>query len=289
MTSRPHCTAKIEQYFNIVARVNGFTKEKAGQFALCLLEDEHKVEVILKFTPDSGGFQGNLFGTPILLLFVCILLKDNSIDLEKERANRIGIGEIYFRLSRCLYRKYTERKGIQFVKEEFLDVIVRVGKLAWIIMLSKGTCFKKSQVIEIVGSDAFEYGFFIGYEDYRLFGDETADIFIDFPHRSLQEFFGAFYFVWSLHQGRSIEDLVGSDCREPLFMTNPLILEFSVWFIHKKEFFCTSSIDAYHMIKSYISSRINHVQLFLDRIESIYPALKFSDSNRINEMHHDFG
>ena len=27
VTSRPHCTAKIEQYFNIVARVDGFTKE----------------------------------------------------------------------------------------------------------------------------------------------------------------------------------------------------------------------------------------------------------------------
>ena len=78
---------------------------------------------------------------------------------------------------------------------------------------------------------------FIGHEDYRLFGDETADIFIDFPHRSLQEFFGAFYFVWSLHQGRSIVDLVGVDCRAPLFMTNPLILEFSVWFTHNKFFF----------------------------------------------------
>ena len=95
VTSRPHCTAKIEEHFNIVARVNGFTRQKAGQFALCLLEDEHKVEAILKFTPDSGGFQGNLFGTPILLLFVCILVKDNSIDLEKESANRTGIGEIH--------------------------------------------------------------------------------------------------------------------------------------------------------------------------------------------------
>ena len=182
VTSRHHCTAKIEQYFNVVARVDGFTREKAGEFAFCLLEDEAKVAAIPKFTPDSRGFQGNLFGTNILLLFVCIRVKDNSIDLEKERANRTGIGEIYFRLSRCLYRKYTERKGIQFVKEEFLDVIVRVGKLAWIIMLSKDTCFQKSQVIETVGQDAFEYGFIIGQEDNRLFCDETADIFIDFPH-----------------------------------------------------------------------------------------------------------
>ena len=53
VTSRLHCTAKIEEHFNIVARVNGFTRQKAGQFALCLLEN------------DSRGFQRNLFGTPI--------------------------------------------------------------------------------------------------------------------------------------------------------------------------------------------------------------------------------
>ena len=68
-------------------------------------------------------------------------------------------------------------------------------------------------------------------------------------------------------------------------MTNPLILEFSVWFSHKKDIFWNSTNDACHMIIAYISARINHVQLFLNRIEGIYPALKFSDSNRIDEMY----
>ena len=38
------------------------------------------------------------------------------------------------------------------------------------------------------------------------------------------------------------------------------------------------------MIISYISAQINHVQLYVDRIEQIYSALKFSDSSITNKM-----
>ena len=38
----------------------------------------------------------------------------------------------------------------------------------------------------------------------RLIRDETADILITFPHRSLQEFLGAFYFIQALDKGESI-------------------------------------------------------------------------------------
>ena len=120
---------------------------------------------------------------------------------------------MYYRLSQCLYRKYTERKGIQYVKEEFLEMMARIGEIAWQILMSNESYFQKSQIIEVVGPDAFEYGFFIGNEDHRLFGDETVDIFIDFPHRSIMEFFGSFFFIWSLHNGKNITDMFDATCQ----------------------------------------------------------------------------
>ena len=238
VTSRPHCTAQFEQYFHTIAQVDGFTEEKARQFAMCILKDNKKVEAILNYSPSwdfSSMFHDKLFQTPILLLFLCILVKENEFDLEKEHSNWTGFGALYFRLSKCLYRKFTERKGISYVEEEFLDVIARIGKLAWKMFTSKER-FQKSNVIDIVGADAFDYGFLIGHEDYRLFGDETADVIITFVHRSLQDFYGAFYFIWSLLMGRKIKALVGSDGKRSQILTNPLLLQFCLVFTNRKYF-----------------------------------------------------
>ena len=57
--------------------------------------------------------------------------------------------------------------------------------------------------------DAFDYGLLIGHEDFRLIRDETADIYVTFPHRSIQEFLGAFYFICELHRGYRIETILG--------------------------------------------------------------------------------
>ena len=237
------------------------------------MKDKKKVSAVLNFTQTvdySMGIYKNLLelsGSPILVLFLCIPTREGQFDLEKERFSWTGMGRVCYKLSQCLYRKYTERKGFQYVKQEFLDVMVRIGKIAWEMLMSKESCFQKSRVIEVVGPDAFEYGFFIGYEDYRLFGDETADIFIGFPHRSLQEFFGSFYFIWSLNSGKSIVDLIGVTCQHPPFLISPIILQFSLWFSGTKDIFSNSPTETYHTIKSYISDKISHLQLDLKTIK----------------------
>ena len=290
VTSRPHCTAELEQHFDIVGRVKGFSFGNTVQFALCLLKDKKKVSAVLNFTQTvdySRGIYNNLLelsGSPILVLFLCILTREGQFDLEKESFSWTGIGRVYYKLSQCLYRKYTERKGIQYVKQEFLDVMVRIGKIAWEMLMSKESCFQKSRVIRVVGPDAFEYGFFIDHEDYRLFGDETADIFIDFPHRSLQDFFGSFYFIWSLHSGKNIADFVGVKCQHPPFLLSPIILQFCLWFSGTKDIFSNSPTETYYTIKSYISDKINHLQLDLKTIKLFFPALYFPDSNKVNVM-----
>ena len=51
VTSRPHSTKQIEKYFPVILRVEGFTYNKAEQFASKILSDNQKVAAVLNFNP----------------------------------------------------------------------------------------------------------------------------------------------------------------------------------------------------------------------------------------------
>ena len=71
VTSRPHSCANVEQYFQTIVRVNGFTRCQAERFALRILKNKSKVEAVMNFNPwgKSGfGFENEyLYNCPILL------------------------------------------------------------------------------------------------------------------------------------------------------------------------------------------------------------------------------
>ena len=91
---------------------------------------------------------------------------------------------------------------------------------------------QRSEVIEEVGSEAFDYGLLIGHEDFRLIRGESEDILVTFPHRSIQEFLGSLYFVLMLIEGVSYKTLLGKHSQRPIFMMNPLFLQFCMWLLH---------------------------------------------------------
>ena len=84
---------------------------------------------------------------------------------------------------------------------------------------------QRGHIIEEVGPDAFDYGLLIGHEDaHMLMRDETADIFVTFPHRSILEFLGAFYFVLSLGEEQTLLNRVNKEVME--YLKNSLFSEF---------------------------------------------------------------
>ena len=85
-------------------------------------------------------------------------------------------------------------KNIEYEDTEFVKTVTKIGKLPFETLLSGKPLLRRNLVIKDVGLDAFDYGLLIGHEDFRLIPDETADIFVTFPHRSIQEFLGAFLF-----------------------------------------------------------------------------------------------
>ena len=132
------------------------------------------------------------------------MVNADEIDLQQKNVTQ---GEIYTRLVRCLYRRFTVRKGIKYTKEKFQASLNCLGKLAWKTLNRKEHHLCTSEIVEDVGEDAFEYGVLVGHEDFRLLGHETANVFMTFLHSSMQEFLGCFFFILMLNFGETIESL----------------------------------------------------------------------------------
>ena len=100
--------------------------------------------------------------------------------------------------------------------------------------------WSKNEIIQETNEEVFDYGIVCGYKDaHRLLSDETADIYVTFIHSSIEEFFGAFYFVQALCEGENVDSLFGTDCRDPVFLTTPLFLHFSLWLLNSDQRYFT--------------------------------------------------
>ena len=151
VTSRPHSTRDILCFFDTIVSVEGFTRSEARKFAYCIVRDDKVVEQIIDFNPTGGKQEVSLCKCPILLSFICILVREKALDLSTKT---LPTGEIYARMIQCLYKKFTLRRNIEFDEIEFTRVVGLVGKLAWETLSSHEPLFKRSRVEKEVGKDA---------------------------------------------------------------------------------------------------------------------------------------
>ena len=290
VSSRPHSTQKIQQYFPIIVRDDGFPRNKAEAFACKLLSDQNKIQDVLNFAPTDFRKDVPIYKCPILLSFMCLLVREDDIDF---LSTTIHTGEIYTRTIRCLYKKFAIRKNIEYEDTEFVRAVTKIGKLALETLLSGNPLLRRSQVIKEAGPDAFDYGLLIGHEDFRLIRDETADICVTFPHRTIQEFLGAFYFIMMLNDGESIESLLCSNGREPIFLMNPLFLHFCLYILYSdQEYIILKNRDQFcEWFPCLCKSQMKSFQTVLsdriiDDIATTYPAIDIKTAVRKNDMLH---
>ena len=113
---------------------------------------------------------------------------------------------------------------------------------------------------------------FAGHEDFRLSSDLTADIYVTYPHRSLEEFFGSFGFCQALSGGESLEEILGIDSEKSLLLVNPLFLKFSLWFLSTPIFNFKQKEKCYDKITSYVATHIDDVVFHPKETSKKYPA-----------------
>ena len=188
---------------------------------------------------------------------------------------KLTVGDLYLRMVQCLYKKFTIRKGIQYEKNKFVEVMKSVGKLALKTLITNNPLLQKNEVLRIAGEFAFEYGFFAGQEDFRLCTDPKVDISVTYTHRSLEEFFGSFGLIQGLSEGKSLDDILGLNCENPIFMVNPLVLRFCLWFQSQKLF--NFPQNNYLKLVLFAAKRIDFRLLDTTIVEKKYPAMNVSD------------
>ena len=272
VSSRPHSTREIENYFPTVVRVDGFTRKEAEKYVSKFFKDKDKITEILEFKPSGSREDFPVHKCPILLSFLCLLVKEEEIDLSD---TKLTVGDLYLRMVQCLYKKFKIRKGVQYEKNKFLEVMKSVGKLALKTLITNNPLLQKNEVLRIAGKFAFEYGFFAGQEDFRLCTDPKVDISVTYTHRSLEEFFGSFGLIQGLSEGKSLDDILGLNCENPIFMVNPLVLRFCLWFQTQKCF--NFPQDIYQKLVLFAAKQIDFRLLDTKIVEKKYPAMNVSD------------
>ena len=284
VTSRPHGCANIEQHFQTIVRVNGFTRNHAERFALRILENKSKVESVVNFNPwgKSGfGFENEfLYSCPILLLILCVLVKDDMVDLDNENLSK---GELYFSFIQVLYKKYASSNDMSFNQNVFEDVVKKLGKLAWETLQTGNPFLTRNQMIAEVGQDAFKYGILIGHEDIRLLTKVKADILVTFVHRTVQEFLGAFHFILRLCEGDCISNLLGTSDKPSRLLSENLFLHFCLWCVFQREISLPNQELAYKAMIEYVLPKLDMVQFEIDVIGHVFPALDLREGMGRND------
>ena len=273
VSSRPHSTKAIELHFPAVVQVEGFDRNQAERFTSNFFKDENQIRKVMEFAPSGSGKDFPIQQTPILLSFFCFLVAEQEIDLSDRT---ISLGDIYTLLVKCLYKKFTNKKNIPFKVAEFNKVMKSVGKLAFKTLTSNNPLLRRTEVLEMIGDFAFEYGLFAGHEDIRLCTDPIADIYVTYAHRSLEEFFGSFGFIQALNEGKSVEDILGSE--KPIFMVNPLVLRFCLSLLSSSDFDFLKKGKGYDKLTSCVAERIDTKVFNPYEVRRRYPAIDMFDT-----------
>ena len=285
VTSRPGSTTDFEEYFDTVIQVQGFTEKQAEKYVCRFLVNPEMCGDILRFHSENFAHRRSTFLCPMMLLFVCILVNNGEVEL----TNRcVTFSEIYTRLIRCLYRKFTVRKGLAFSQTAFEELLEKVGKLSLKTLKSRDCLLQRNEVMNLVGEEAFECGLLTGYDDFRLIAHPTKDILVTYPHRTIEEFLGAFTFVRTLDAGATVEQLSQPNVDDSVVMTNYTFLLCCLWFLNLrcvKEYFALKSpVSIETDLKQFISNLVNFPKIDAHHLFIWYKALDIHTAHERNDQ-----
>ena len=243
ITSRPNEVESLEDCMASIASIEGFSKENTRKYIEKVINDETKWEAAFKYTENSAIEE--MWRYPILVLFLCLLVNWDAVDLDKEK---LMVGEFYTRLLNCIFRRFIAEKIEKEKQEEEEakreETLLKIGKVALGGILSNKVTYRKREILEHVGLNAFQYGILIGTDEWEGRRDmpEDADIFVYFVHKSIQEYLAAKYLIHQMSQEQSIESLIGWKRTDYKFLKNNLMFfTFCGYFTNESKIHDTSS------------------------------------------------
>ena len=234
-----------ERQFTTVYEIQGFTRTDAAE--LLVVKDKSRVSAILDckpFVPVALSSFNNY--NPMLVMFLCVL-DNGALDRPIDNEN-LSLCTIFLKL-------------ILLVSKQGFEAFCREVRSFGGMMLQRLQLGKS-----LVGHFSREFGLLINC------GGQSS-----FPHRSIELFLGALYFVLMVSDGESIESLFGQDCQNPIIFTDSLFLYFCLSLLKDKSPISISRRKvAYKKLKTFVLKQFNSVQLDLMDIAKLHPTLSYS-------------
>ena len=245
--------SEAEKLFDVVCDAKGFQEKDAENFISEIGARQAVLQGIKVSLP--GMFEGSVTNNPMLTTFLCLLREkgsETSQDQEKDKAKTenvdISLCGMYFKLVQFLSNSRDDKV--------FMDLIKNIGKQA-LAQLQCGTDIPNND-------DWLAKGFVVERSNGLCFA-----------HGSLEVFLASLYFVLSL-QTAEIEDLDST----AIFLVDPLFLYFCLALLNESETFGVQKKEvSYKKLKRYVLDKIDLVQLDLQYIALLFPALDISDSH----------
>ena len=235
----------IEKEFRTVCQIQNFSQtEREAYLRTFSKNSEAALELDLEIPIMS--FDSNNYN-PMLTMFLCYLVaKMGGTDMVKKR---MGLWEMYLKLTLTL--------------SGTIDALKSLGHYAWNLL------GKKAHPIEGVNVAT--------YLDLGLLISHGGGDSLKFPDRTIEIFSGALYFILLLSEGEALADILGSDCKQPIFLMDQLFLYFCLSLLENPSSLkISNAYSVREKLQLFVVDKANYNQLDLGDLGEIYPALKIA-------------
>ena len=215
VTADSSVAENIQETFDTISTVEGFAQPDGEKYVSKWSGIAEQKEQILNSETYLLNKPIKLSTCPMLLNLLCILAYIKALSISK---GQISLGNIYYELIKWRFTLGRHRKNYDFDKDDFEKFLDKLGKVALQnLLLNK--FLTNSYIITHVDVDAFDYDLLIRHEGCRPLGKEVKDAAITFSHRTIQEFFGAYYFILNLKREIENPKAKNKDDRDVFFET----------------------------------------------------------------------
>ncbi len=240
VTTRQHEIVDILEHFPSVVESKGFSQSQAKQFAEKLLMDKDKVSLIYEFYPPVIKTEKDIYETPIFVTILCLSINnmESAISVAPQKRELLSYGDMFRQIIWKLHVDHQKKTHGKFEEEEFNMMMMRGGKFAFQVMFQQKKLWQKDSIMHDL-KGLVDCGLLIVETNYYPIQnnkeDETADIFVEFLHSTIQEFFAAYYITNQVDSGLDIPTLFdGSSKKAAIFMVKfPTFQMFCFYHIQK--------------------------------------------------------
>ena len=255
VTSPPNAVHYLHDSYDLIAEIQSLSESHIKRYVSLYCEPRSR-KLFVELIMSSLGVL-----SPLLLIFLSILVDSGELDVTK---TGVELGDIYFRLVRCLHNKYSLSKP----DVSWLNIVKTLGKIALRGLNENRYSFSKKEIKEEYGEHILKNVFWLSDEGSQNTEGSDTNETVSFVHSFFQYYFAFLYFVLS-DTDTSIEF-------KSAFLTLPNFCDFCLQLLRTDTMIYGPEMRAraYTRVKLVFVQKMNHVDLNLTRLLISSPSIK---------------